>query len=61
MNIIFFNGPSFNFLLNKKLSMDEKKILYDIYYAKLGNKEHQYQRATKLVTEFVFHQLIIAK
>ncbi|MGI0086544.1 MAG: hypothetical protein ACREBI_01090 [Nitrosotalea sp.] len=47
--IIFYDGPSYDNLLDRRVTREEKKILNDIYYAKIGNKEHQYRRANELV------------
>ncbi len=55
---IFYEGPSFEFLLEKKISNYDRKILDDIYYARIGNKEHQYQRATELARLYVSNLLI---
>ena len=61
VNTIFYDGPSYDFLLDTKISPDDRKKLSDIYYARIGNKEHQYQRATELVKAHVIRQLITVK
>ena len=61
VDIIFYDGPSYDFLLDTKISSDCRKKLNDIYYARIGNKEHQYHRATELVRSYVYHQLITVK
>lgn len=58
---VFYDGPSYDFLLDKKISPDDRKKLNDIYYARIGSKEHQYQRATELVKTYVICQLITVK
>lgn len=55
---IFYEGPSFDFLLDRKISVEDRKKLNDIYYARIGNKEHQYRRATELVRTYVTGLLI---
>ncbi|MGH2611799.1 MAG: hypothetical protein ACRDFB_01970 [Rhabdochlamydiaceae bacterium] len=49
IKIIFYDGPSYDNLLDRRVTREEKKILNDIYYAKIGNKEHQYRKANELV------------
>ncbi len=51
---IFYDGPSYKHLLDRKILKEEREILNDIYYAKIGNKEHQYKRANELVRLYVF-------
>lgn len=58
---IFYEGPSFDFLLDKKISNEDKEKLEDIYYARVGYSEHQYQRATELVRTYVTNLLIATK
>ena len=57
---IFYDGPSYDFLFNREITFHERKILDDIYYARIGNREHCYQRATELVRTYVTRQLITA-
>lgn len=54
IKIIFYDGPSFDNLLDRSVTREEKKILNDIYYARIGNKEHQYKRANELVKFHIF-------
>lgn len=61
VNNVFYDGPSYDFLLDTKISPGGRKKLNDIYYAQIGNKEHQYQRATELVKALVIRQLITVK
>jgi hypothetical protein len=56
---IFYDGPSYDFVLGRKISIEDRKMLNEIYYARIGKKEHQYQRATQLVRAYV-DSLIIA-
>ena len=58
---VFYEGPSYDFLLDTRISSDDKEKLNDIYYARIGNKEHQYKRATELVKARVIRQLITIK
>lgn len=55
---IFYEGPSFEFLLEREISNEARKKLDDIYYARIGNREHQYRRATELVRSYVSNLLI---
>ena len=55
---IFYDGPSYDFLLDRKISAEDKKKLNDIYYARIGYREHQYQHATELVRTYVTNLLI---
>ncbi len=55
---IFYDGPSYNYLLDRKVMKEEREILNDVYYAKIGNKEHQYKRANELVRLYVFCRLL---
>ena len=41
-NTVFYDGPSYDFLLQVKISLDDRKKLNDIYYARIGIREHQY-------------------
>jgi hypothetical protein len=58
---VFYDGPSYDFLFDTKISSDDRKKLNDIYYARIGNREHQYQRATELVRAYVIRQFITIK
>ncbi len=49
VNAVFYNGPSYDLLFNKKIPPNDRNKLNDIYYAKIGNKYHQYQKATELL------------
>jgi hypothetical protein len=55
--IIFYDGPSYDNLLDRRVTREEKKIINDIYYAKIGNKEHQYRRANELVRFHIINHL----
>ena len=61
VSTVFYDGPSYDFLLDTKISPDDRKKLNDIYYARIGNREHQYQRATELVKSHIIRQLITVK
>ena len=61
VSAVFYDGPSYDFLLDIEISLDDRKKLNDIYYARIGNREHQYQRATELVKAHVIRQLIKVK
>jgi hypothetical protein len=61
VTIVFYDGPSYDFLLDKKISSDDREKLNDIYYARMGDKEHQYQKATELVRTYVIHRVITIK
>ncbi|MDE1828800.1 MAG: hypothetical protein KGI25_00605 [Thaumarchaeota archaeon] len=52
-NTIFYDGPNYDYLLGKKITKEEKSILDDIYYAKIGTYEHQYKRANELVRFYI--------
>lgn len=54
---IFYDGPSYDHLLGRKVTKEEKDMLDDIYYAKIGNLEHQYKRANELVRFYIFNQV----
>ena len=54
---IFYDGPSYDYLLGRKITKEEKEILDDIYYAKIGNAEHQYKRANELVRLYIFNNI----
>ena len=56
-NAIFYNGPSYDGLLGRKITGEEKKMLDDINYAKKGNKEHQYKRANELVRFYMVKEM----
>jgi hypothetical protein len=60
VSTVFYDGPSYDFLI-KKISSDDRKKLNDIYFARIGNREHQYQKATELVRAYVTHLLITIK
>ncbi|MDE1872758.1 MAG: hypothetical protein KGH99_04680 [Thaumarchaeota archaeon] len=47
--MVFYDGPSYDNLLDRRVTREEKEILDDIYYAKIGNREHQYKRANELI------------
>lgn len=52
-NSIFYDGPNYDCLLGRKATRDERRLLDDIYYAKIGGSEHQYGRANELVRLYV--------
>lgn len=56
--MIFYDGPSYDNLLDRKITRDEKEILDDIYYAKIGNLEHQYKRANELIRLHIIDRLL---
>jgi len=55
---IFYDGPSYDYLLYRRFSAEDKRKLNDIYYSRIGDKEHQYQRTTELVRSYVTTRLI---
>lgn len=58
--MVFFDGPSYDNLLDRKVTREEKEILNDIYYAKIGDREHQYGRANELIRfHIINHSLTI--
>jgi hypothetical protein len=61
VSIIFYDGPPYDLLLDKKISSEYRKKLNDIYYARIGDREHQYQKATELVRVYVTNLLITIK
>ena len=50
---IFYDGPCYDDLLERKITAEDRKKLNEIYYAKIGTREHQYQRANRLVRVYV--------
>ena len=52
-NSIFYDGPNYDYMLGKKATKEEKRMLDDIYYAKIGTSEHQYKRANDLVRLYI--------
>lgn len=56
--MIFYDGPSYDNLLDRSVTREEKKILNDIYYAKIGDREHQYGRANELVRFHITNHLL---
>ena len=58
---LFYDGPSYDFLFHAKTCIEDREKLNDIYYARIGNKEHQYQLATDLVRAFVTSLLLTVK
>jgi len=60
-NIVFYDGPSYDFLLDTKISTEDKEKLNDIYYARIGNREHRYKKATELVKAYVIRLSITIK
>ena len=48
-NSIFYDGPNYEYLLGRKPTREERRLLDDIYYAKIGDSEHRYRRANELV------------
>jgi hypothetical protein len=57
LKTIFWNGPSYDDLLEEKVSAEDKKKLDEIYFAQIGPREHQYQRANNLVRGFVANKI----
>jgi hypothetical protein len=53
IKIMFYDGPSYDNLLDRAITREEKKILNNIYYAKIGNKEHLYKRANEVVRFYI--------
>lgn len=58
-NAVFYDGPNYDNLLNRKATKEEKKTLDDIYYAKIGDKEHQYKRANELIRLYMVKDLTL--
>ena len=56
---IFYDGPSYEHLLGRRITKEERKILNDIYYAKIGNREHQYRRANELIRLYITNHVSI--
>jgi hypothetical protein len=54
---IFCDGPCYDDLLERKLSAEDQKKLNEIYYARIGIREHQDQRANKLIRIYVTSKL----
>jgi hypothetical protein len=54
---IFCSGPCYDGLLERKISAEDQKKLNQIYYARIGIREHQYQRANKLNRIYVTSKL----
>ena len=50
---MFYDGPSYRRLLGRTATAQEKMILDDIYYAKIGTSGHQYQRANELIRYYL--------
>ncbi|MDE1726285.1 MAG: hypothetical protein KGH89_03365 [Thaumarchaeota archaeon] len=59
IKIIFYDGPSYDTLLHREVTREEKTMLNDIYYAKIGDSEYQYQRANELVRSYIANNLAI--
>ncbi len=59
VNAVFYDGPNYDHLLGRKITKEEKDILDDIYYAKIGNKSHQYQRANELVRFYLVKDMVV--
>ena len=55
--MIFYDGPNYDNLLDRRITREEKEILDDIYYAKIGNLEHQYKRANELIRFHITNHL----
>jgi hypothetical protein len=55
---VFYQGPSFDLLFHRDFSAEDRKKLNDVYYARIGDREHQYQKATELVRVYVTRLLI---
>lgn len=58
-NTIFYDGPNYDYLLGKKTTKEEKRLLDDIYYAKIGSCEHQYKRANELVRIYISGRMTV--
>ncbi len=54
---VFYDGPSYDKLLERDITEKEKKMLNDIYYAKIGDSQYQYRRANELVRSYIVSQL----
>ena len=51
--IIFYDGPSYDGLVPRKLTGQVRKIVDVIYYARIGGDQHQYERANRLIYNHV--------
>lgn len=56
---IFYDGPSYDNLLEREITKEEKEILNDIYYAEIGNYQYHYRRANELVRSYIIGQLTV--
>ncbi len=52
-NAIFYDGPDYSMLLGRKPAREERVLLDDIYYARMGGLEYQYKRANRLVRSYI--------
>ena len=50
---IFYDGPSYEHILGRRATREERMVLDDIYYARIGGVEHQYGRANGLVRYYL--------
>ncbi|MDE1861971.1 MAG: hypothetical protein KGI33_03555 [Thaumarchaeota archaeon] len=57
---IFYDGPNYLPLLGRKATPHEKRILDDIYYAKIGGREHRYKEATELIRRYFSWHIVSA-
>ncbi|MGI0047594.1 MAG: hypothetical protein ACREBB_10485 [Nitrosotalea sp.] len=59
VKMIFYDGPSYDNLLERNITKEEKKMLNDIYYAKIGDAEYQYRRANELIRSHIVNRLTV--
>lgn len=59
-NALFYDGPSYHQLLGRKATQEERRVLDDIYYAKIGGWEHQYARANHLIRRYFARDMAVA-
>lgn len=52
-NAIFYDGPNYEVLLGRKPAAEERALLDDIYYARIGGLEYQYKKANDLVRYYI--------
>src|SRR5574337_741599 len=58
-NAVFYDGPSYDRLLGRKATREERWILDDIYYAKIGSGKHQYRRANELIRRYMLNGMTV--
>ena len=59
-NAIFYDGPSYEGLLGRKPTREERDRLDDIYYARIGSEEYQYTKANDLIRFYMSGRMAAA-